>query len=170
MFAGRYDELVTLEKGLYQTKHGQPSNYLITGDRGIGKTSLLLYLKRVSDGGVDSLEHGNFDFVSFSLLVSDKLDVVTMLKLAERNITRELGKLETVRNFLAETWAFVQRLRVMDSGISAAEQDSEVELQIDNFAYSLAATCNRVVNPERGERKKGSSWRRVGDSRAMTAV
>ena len=42
----------------------------------------------------------------------------------------------------------------MDSGISAAEQDSEVELQLDNFAFSLAETCRRVVNPERGETKK----------------
>ncbi len=154
MFAGRLDEIVTLEKGLYQTKHGQPCNYMITGDRGIGKSSLLLYLKHLSDGWIESLDHGNFEFVSISLPVSDKLDIVTMLKLAERNISRELGKLETVRNFLADTWSFVQRLRVMDSGISPAEQDSEVELQIDNFAYSLAATCNRIVNPERGEKKK----------------
>ena len=27
MFAGRSDELVALEKGLFQTKHGQPTNY-----------------------------------------------------------------------------------------------------------------------------------------------
>lgn len=38
MFAGRYDELIALEKGLYQTKHGQNSNFLITGERGIGKS------------------------------------------------------------------------------------------------------------------------------------
>ncbi|WP_296888303.1 ATP-binding protein [Thiobacillus sp.] len=154
MFAGRYDEILALEKGLFQTKHNQPCNFMITGDRGIGKSSLLFYLKHVSNGNIECIEHGNFDFVSISVPVSDKLDIVTLLKLIERNITRELGKIEAVRSFLSETWSFVQRLRVMDSGISAAEQDSEVELQLDNFAYSLAETCKRVVNPERGEKKK----------------
>lgn len=154
MFAGRYDEILALEKGLFQTKHGQPCNFMITGDRGIGKSSLLLYLKHVSNGAFESLKHGNFDFVSISVPVSDKLDIVTLVKLIERNISRELGKIESVRSFLTETWSFVQRLRVMDSGISAAEQDSEAELQIDNFAYSLAETCKRVINPERGEKKK----------------
>lgn len=154
MFAGRYDELISLEKGLFQTMHGQPANFLITGDRGIGKSSLLLYLQHLSVGGVDSPEYGKFDFLSIHIPVSDKLDIVTLLKLIERNISREIGKVESVRNFLSETWSFIQRLRVMDSGISAAEQDSEVELQLDQFSYSLAETCKRIVKPERGEKKK----------------
>jgi len=154
MFAGRYDEILALEKGLFQAKHNQPSNFMITGDRGIGKSSLLLYLKHLSSGAVDSLEHGSFDFVSISIPVSDKLDILTLIKLSERHISRELSKVETIRSFLSETWSFVQRLRIMDSGISATEQDSEVELQLDNFAYSLAETCKRVISPERGEKKK----------------
>jgi hypothetical protein len=154
MFAGRYSEIIALEKGLFQTKNNQPSNFLITGDRGIGKSSLLLYLKHVTTGSVESLEHGNFDFLPISIPVSDKLDTTTLIKLSERHITRELSKVETVRSFLTETWSFVQRLRIMDSGISMAEQDSEVELQIDSFAYSLAETCTRIVNPQREEKKK----------------
>jgi AAA+ ATPase superfamily predicted ATPase len=154
MFAGRYDEILALENGLFQTKNSQPSNFMITGDRGIGKSSLLFYLNHVSNGSVPSPEYGGFDFVSINISVSDKLDTVTLIKLIERNISRELGKIETVRGFLKDTWSFVQRLRVLDSGISATEQDSEVELQLDELAYSLAETCKRVINPERGEKKK----------------
>jgi hypothetical protein len=154
MFAGRYDELITLEKGLYQTKHGQPTNFLLTGDRGIGKSSMLLTLKHLANGGVDSFKHGKFDFISIDIQVSDRLDLITLLKLAERTISREVGKVEAVKKFLSETWSFVQRLRVMDSGVSAAEQDSEVELLIDSFAYSLAETCKRLIKPELGEKKK----------------
>lgn len=154
MFAGRVDEIIELEKALFQTKNNQPMNFMITGDRGIGKSSLLLFLKHVSCGNLESIKHGTFDFVTVNLAVSDKLDITTLIKLAERSISRELNKVETVRTFMAETWAFVQRLKIMDSGISESERDSEVELQIDNFAYSLAETCKRITNPERGEKKK----------------
>ena len=67
MFAGRYDEVIALEKGLFQTKHGQPSNIMITGDRGIGKSSLLLYVQHVSNGGIESPEYGKFDFVTINI-------------------------------------------------------------------------------------------------------
>ena len=154
MFAGRYEELETLEKGLFQTKHGQPINFLLTGDRGIGKSSMLLTLRHLSSGGVDSLKHGKFNFLSVDIQVSDKLDIVTLLKLSERSISREVGRVETVRSFLNDTWDFVQRLRVMDSGVSAAQQDSEVELLIDSFSYSLSETCKRLVAPRQGESKK----------------
>lgn len=154
MFAGRYGEMVALENGLFQTKHSQPTNFVITGDRGIGKSSLLLSLKHVSCGDVESFEHGHFDFLPVNVVVSDKTDLVTLLRLCERTVSRELGKDESFRKFLANTWQFVQRIRVMDSGISPSEQDTEVELQIDNFSVSLAETCNRLVHPERGERKR----------------
>ena len=45
-------------------------------------------------------------------------------------------------------------MRVMDSGVSAAEQDSEVELLMDSFAYSLSETCKRLTSPEKGENRK----------------
>ena len=38
MFAGRYKEIKTLDNGLRQTKHSQCANFLITGERGIGKS------------------------------------------------------------------------------------------------------------------------------------
>ncbi|QTN29024.1 ATP-binding protein [Rhodoferax sp. AJA081-3] len=154
MFAGRINEVVALEKGLYQTKLGQPATILMTGDRGIGKSSLLLFLKAVAVGNIKSPEYENFDFLSIHIPVSDKLDIGTLLKLIERNISREIGKVESIRSFVANTWSFIQRIKVMDSGVSAAEVDSEVELQLDQFSYSLAETCKRIVKPERGENKK----------------
>jgi hypothetical protein len=154
MFAGRYEEVLALEKALFQTKHGQPTNIMLTGDRGIGKSSLLFYLQAVSNGHIKSPDYDRFNFVTINIQISDRLDISTLLKLSESSISREIGKVESIRGFLAETWSFIQRIRVMDSGISAAEQDSEVELQLDNFVFSLAETCKRIVNLERGETKK----------------
>lgn len=154
MFAGRYEEIISLEKGLFQTKNGYNSNFLITGERGIGKSSLLIYLKHISSGNVPSIKHGTFDFVTINIVISSKIDLITLIKLIEQKITREVGKLEFVRNFLKEIWSFVQRIKVMDSGIEQTNKIVEADLLMDNFAHSLSETCNRIIQPEKKEDAK----------------
>lgn len=153
MFAGRIKEIEELEKGLFQTKSGVPSNFLVTGERGIGKSSLMLYLKHASQSNL-SPDYGAFNFLTISLSISDKTSLTTLIKLIERHVSRELGKIEAVRSFLASTWSFVQRVKIMDSGVAGAERDAEEEIMLDDFAFSLAETCKRITNPEKGEQRK----------------
>lgn len=154
MFSGRTEELKALEAGLNQTKHGEPSNFLITGDRGIGKSSLLLFLDAIAKGEVQGLDGGKFDFAVVNLNISDKMNLSTFLRIAENTVRREIGKTEVARKFLADTWALVQRLRVMDSGIEKGEKEQDEEVILDEFASSLAETCNRITRPVSGESKK----------------
>lgn len=154
MFAGRVKEIKVLEHALFQTKNGNPCNVLVTGERGIGKSSLMMTLKEFSRSNLETLEHGKFDFLTISGMVSEKTDLVTLIRLIERNIKRELGKTETIRKYLSSTWDFVKRIKVMDSGIDECESISDPDLIIDEFSYSLAETCKRICNPEAGEKKK----------------
>ncbi|MCF3191480.1 AAA family ATPase [Pseudomonas bubulae] len=153
MFAGRHKEIRALEKGLYQTKNGFPSNILITGERGIGKSSLMNLFKHLAIGNI-STENGFLNFIAVNVVVSDRTSLVTLIRLIERSISRELGKVETVRSFLAETWSFVQRIKLMDSGLDKADATDEADIVIDEFAYSLAQTCTRISNPQKGEAAK----------------
>ena len=50
MFVGRVPELIRSESCLVQTKAGSPSNFMLTGERGIGKSSLLNYIKSIAEG------------------------------------------------------------------------------------------------------------------------
>ncbi|WP_323158269.1 ATP-binding protein [Pseudomonas viridiflava] len=153
MFAGRMKEISSLEKGLHQTKSGYGANFLVTGERGIGKSSLMNFLKIMSSGAVD-MGLGKFNFLTVNVVVSERTTLVTLIKLIERCIYRELGKVEGVRKFLADTWSFVQRIKVMDSGIQQSAMESESDLLIDEFAYSLSETCARICNPQKGESAK----------------
>jgi hypothetical protein len=154
MFAGRTDELLLLEGGLHQTRHGEPANFLITGDRGIGKSSLLLFVGSVASGDLSGLEYGNFDYVVVNVSISDKMGLITLLKLLETHISREIGKTDAARKFLTDTWDFLQRIRVMDSGIDREERDSEEEILIDNFAHSLAKTTLRVTAEDQSQKRR----------------
>jgi hypothetical protein len=69
-FSGRYKEIDSVVDSLYQLSHGNPKHTIITGDRGIGKSSVLTQVKSIAvgdfglphklgiDPGVD-----NYDFV-----------------------------------------------------------------------------------------------------------
>jgi len=151
MFAGRIKEIESLEKGLYQTKNGQTVNFLITGERGIGKSSLLNLIKPTATGDIVSSDYDKFNFVTVNVLISNKSTLSSLIKLIEKKLTREIGKIEKVRKFLGDTWSFVQRLKVMDSGIEASQSTEELDLIIDDFAYSLSETCKRITNPEKDE-------------------
>lgn len=41
MFVGRLEEINAIERCLFQAKNGNPQHFLVQGERGIGKSSLL---------------------------------------------------------------------------------------------------------------------------------
>lgn len=147
MFVGRVSEIERLEQALVQTRAGEPAHFMITGERGIGKTSLLLYLKALAQGKIQ------FNSVTFNFLVLD-LDVEpnsTQLGLISRikmRLENQLGKSERARTFLKESWAFLQRLHIMDFGIAPEQKNSSEEVLLDEFALTLAQVCERTCNPD----------------------
>ncbi len=154
MFSGRFNEILALEKGLFQTKNGNPLNFLVTGERGIGKSSLLNYLRPLAEGSIKSPDFDHFNFITVNITISEKMGLVTLIKLIERNIKRQVGKVDKIRSFLDETWSFVQRIKIMDSGVERAESVDDPDLLIDDLAYSLSQTCARITSPEKGEERK----------------
>ena len=143
MFIGRMKELSRLEGSLMQTMSGNPMHFMITGERGIGKTSLLMYIDYAARGSL-SFEDQNFNFLVLNIDIdpsSTQLGIVKRIKLA---LDRELGKSEPAKKFLKDSWDFLQRLRIADSGISAKEETISPEILLDEFAYSLAQVINRT--------------------------
>lgn len=147
MFVGRLQEIERLEQALIQARSGEPAHFMITGERGIGKTSLLLYLKYLASGDIP------YNTVSFRFLIID-LDLdgnTTQLGLIRRiqmHMEHQLGRSEPARNFLKETWSFIQRIRIMDSGIETKATDASDEVLLDEFALSLAQVCDRTCRSD----------------------
>jgi ABC-type transport system involved in cytochrome c biogenesis ATPase subunit len=109
MFAGRVPQLDALEESLLQTRAGRSKNFMITGERGIGKTSLLEYLTSVAQGHIEIAgEHVKFLVVELDLdATSTDLGLIRRVNLG---LKRELAKTEPARSFLSTGWQFLQRL------------------------------------------------------------
>lgn len=107
MFTGRLKEIAILEKALFQTKHGNPQHVLITGERGIGKSSLLLYLDAIARG------LGDDGKTKFAVMRLEADPEETFQEFVTR-VARALAKLDATlhgnKDKAKKLWAFVQRI------------------------------------------------------------
>ncbi len=143
-FVGRVEELRRLKSALLQTSAGKPVNFMITGERGIGKTSLLNYLKYAAEGYIP------IDGLKLCLVVVDtEIDQSTtqlgLISKIELGLEKALGRQEAGRDFLKKTWALLQRVEAGGIRLSEAQRASD-EVVLDEFAYSLAETVNRICS------------------------
>lgn len=145
MFVGRLQEIERLEQALVQARAKEPAHFMITGERGIGKTSLLLYLKYLAKGDI-SFNYANFRYMILDLDVDNNSTQLGLIRRINVHMENQLGQTEPARNFLKETWSFLQRIRIMDSGIQAKAPDASGEVLLDEFALSLAHVCERTCS------------------------
>ena len=144
-FVGRLEELDRLETCLLQTAAGQPSNFMITGERGIGKTSLLNYLKHVAEGRIPVGERT----LSF-LVIDTDIDPTTiqhsLLRKIQLGLERALAKTEAARQLFKDAWAFLQRVEAGGVKLSARQKDESEELLFEEFSYTLADFVARICD------------------------
>jgi len=148
MFAGRTNQLDALEDALVQTKAGSPRGFMLTGERGIGKTSLLSYLKSLAQGRFDSTNGDKFKFLIIDLELDRNSTDVGLIRRIETALKRSLAKTEIARNFLSKGWEFLQRVEAFGVKVHEAQRTSDREMMDDEFAYSFATTINRITEAD----------------------
>ena len=143
MFVGRLEEIERLQQALVQARSQEPAHFMITGERGIGKTSLLLYLTYIAKGDIH-FNSVNFHYMVLSLDVDSNTTQFGLIRRIQMCVEDQLGQTESARTFLKDTWSFLQRIRVMDSEIQARLPDASGEVLCDKFVQSLARVCERT--------------------------
>lgn len=112
MFAGRLKELEALERILFQAKRGNPQHFLVTGERGIGKSSLFLFLDLLASGKATFSESSPFNF----LVVSVELDVNTkydqLIKKVGSELQRVVASKQKIRELAKSAWDFLCRWEI----------------------------------------------------------
>lgn len=146
MFVGRLAQVNALEEALLQTRAGRPKGFMLTGERGIGKTSLLQFFKFLAQGHIE-IRDEKVKFLVVDLDLDASSTDVGLIRRVERGLKRELEKTEPARSFLSSGWDFLKRLEAF--GVSLREGESaDAETLHDDFAHSLAMTANRICRED----------------------
>jgi Cdc6-like AAA superfamily ATPase len=147
MFGGRLSELDRLESKLLHTMAGNPANFMLTGDRGIGKSSLLNYVSWVAKGDITTLEDRKLRCLVIDIDIDENTSQLAFIKKIELGLQKELDQSEPVRKWLAATWDFLSRLEAKGVRINAPSRANDIDATImDQFVFSLAETCNRLCS------------------------
>jgi hypothetical protein len=152
LFAGRYNEIKKIDNALYQTSFNNPTNLLLIGERGIGKTSLLLLAKNFAQGEIiwESKKH---NFLTLQLNLNNTINSLDFILKFQNVLKRELHRLYKTQKIIDDFWGFIKRIEISGCKISGKVQ-SEEQLIIDDFIFSLIATVNSIQedkdNPKEG--------------------
>ena len=150
MFAGRLDEIQGISKLLFQTKNGNSSSFLITGERGIGKSSLLLFIDQIAKGKL-TVEKGtifNFLVVSISLEPNDTYKDV-IYKLA-REFNRELTQDEVIKTALKNVWDFITNWEVMGVKYNKIKDELGPEVMLEELGEKIISVLTNIKNTKDG--------------------
>jgi hypothetical protein len=148
MFVGRLAQLEALEEALLQTRAGRPKGFMLTGERGIGKTSLLQYFKWVAQGHIGIGDGDKVNFLVVELDLDASSTDLGLIRRVQLGLSRELSKTEPARSFLSKGWEFLSRVEAF--GVSLRESDRQLDPESlhDEFAHSLAVTASRIAEAD----------------------
>lgn len=147
MFAGRLTEITKLENFLFQTRSGQPTNFLILGERGIGKSSLIMYVKAIAQGVVP-VDETKLNFLVVDTSLDSNTSQIGLIRKIELGLKNELAKTETTRKFFADAWNFLQRIEAGGIKINPIEKAEQEQTAFDEFCYAFVDIVNRVTTED----------------------
>ena len=143
LFTGRYEETLALENMLLNTLNGNPQNFLLHGERGIGKSSLLYMHELAAKGRVKAFGGGVFNFLVVSINL-DKNDTYESIidKLGE-GLKLTCAAASKGQELLKTAWAFLSRFEA--AGIKLRPQDvGDSRNRLMDLTFAYANTCEDI--------------------------
>jgi Cdc6-like AAA superfamily ATPase len=144
MFVGRVNELDQIEKNLFQAKHGNPQNFLIVGERGIGKSSLLLYVDYLARKGDTAGSDIIFNFATVSVDLGSCTSELDIVRAVARGIKRALDEQQVALEATKSILEFLSNWEILGVRYHKSESDIDPEDACDELVQKIAAFCNTL--------------------------
>jgi hypothetical protein len=144
MFCGRMEELRFLDHCLLQTKNGNPQHFLIEGERGIGKSSLLLSELFVATGKVRTLDGDKtLDFIVVEVSLEPEDTYFSVIKRIIHQLKSAIGERDKLKAYALATLAFISRVEAGGVRIRDGKSPEDTEL-FANLQADLVNIIGRI--------------------------
>lgn len=156
MFAGRGEEINQFLRGIYHTKNNRPRHFLITGERGIGKSSLIQLYDFLAKGDIQlrTDDYGEFCFVTVNLTIEKNTDLATFVGLMMNEMANSLADIEIFRSVVDKIKELLYSLKIANSGIDRPERATHPAIVTNDFSHHLAKAARRISDAEAGEQAR----------------
>jgi len=147
MFAGREDELEILHKALFQTTNGNATHFLIHGERGIGKSSLLMVIDGLATGEL-TYKETKYSFLTVNVELEPGDNYADIIQKVARELHRELERNQPVKALLKDVWSFVTSWEVM--GVKYKRENTPIDAMLEELADKFIAIASKLTQPGQG--------------------
>jgi hypothetical protein len=138
MFVGRLEELVLIENFLFQATHGNPQHFLVQGERGIGKSSLLLFVEHLSRGGANN--HG-FDFLTVSIDLGGCQTQLDIVRKIARGLKSTIQEKEALKKSAKDLWAWLTNWEILGVKYNKPQFEVDVEEVVEVLVGEISLFC-----------------------------
>ena len=144
MFVGRLEEVQQLTRILGQIKHGNPQHFLIHGERGIGKSSLLFYLRVLAEGHIQSLEKENFDFITLETELEPDTTYSQLIQKIAIQLRKKVEDLQKLKDYAKAVWDFITRWEVLGVKYNNPLKPIQPHEMLDELAESFVSLSQSI--------------------------
>jgi hypothetical protein len=142
MFSGRIDEIRAIEHSFVQTKNGNPQHFIVEGERGIGKSSLMLWAEWYARGDVKLENNESFNFFVVSGELHETNSLKDIIQLILERFRKEVEKKDVVSTAGKRIFDFVKRFEAFGVKYKEAVQTEREFILIDDLADMMADALN----------------------------
>ncbi len=145
-FVGRSDELIAIEQCLYQAKLGNPQHFIVHGERGIGKSSLLLYVQSLAQGSIKTLDDGiKFNFLTVSVDLGNSQSQIEIIRKIARGFKLEIGRKDYFKSAAKSVYDWLTNWEVMGVKYHKQTDDFDMEEVIEDLVNHLDSFSNQTT-------------------------
>lgn len=151
-FVGRVEELVTIEKCLFQTKHGNPQHFLVHGERGIGKSSLLLYVQALANGKFKNPDNGKpeFSFLTINIDLGTCQTQIDIIRKIARGFSQAINRTESFKGSAKSIYEWLTNWEVLGVRYHKPENIIDTEEIIEELVFKLDEFCQQLQGQSDG--------------------
>lgn len=145
MFQGRYDEIQTIQQCLNQAKNENPQHFIVEGERGVGKSSLLLMIQYLATGKITVGNNISLNFLVLNVELNSNSDFIDIIRLISSELKNTISRNKDLEIKLKNVWDFLSNWEILGVRYHK-EKESQIQpyVILDQLAQKLKETIDEI--------------------------